>query len=148
MYKLISIKKNKRDDFQLLLRMNGCRPPLHVLLDIKKKIYIYIYKMCRAHRLPTILVCRPLTLALADMPIMCRAYNYGLPGHINIYIYTSKLHLRPKSWQKLSGQSVNGEQLDECQIQTHKRFKRTLFIRTKTLEIFGVIPFIKLQNDT
>ena len=45
MYKLISIKKNKRDDFQLLLSMNGCRPPLHVLLDIKK-IKIYIYTKC------------------------------------------------------------------------------------------------------
>ena len=34
-------------------------------------------------------------------------------------------------------------------IQTHTGFKRTLFIRTKhNLYIFGVIPFIKLQNDT
>ena len=34
-------------------------------------------------------------------------------------------------------------------IQTHKMFKRTLFIRTKhNIRIFGVIPFIKLQNDT
>ena len=34
-------------------------------------------------------------------------------------------------------------------IQTHKRLKRTLFIRTKhNMQIFGVIPFIKLQNDT
>ena len=34
-------------------------------------------------------------------------------------------------------------------IQTHKRFKRTLFIRTKhSMQIFGLIPFIKLQNDT
>ena len=31
--------------------------------------------------------------------------------------------------------------------QTHKRFRRTLFIRTKhNIQIFGVIPFIKLQN--
>ena len=35
------------------------------------------------------------------------------------------------------------------EIQTHKRFKRTLFIRTKhNMQIFRVIPFIKLQNDT
>ena len=34
-------------------------------------------------------------------------------------------------------------------IQTHKRLKRTLFIRTKhNMRMFGVIPFIKLQNDT
>ena len=34
-------------------------------------------------------------------------------------------------------------------ISSHKRFKRTLFIRTKyNLQIFGVIPFSKLQNDT
>ena len=34
-------------------------------------------------------------------------------------------------------------------IQTHKRFQRTLFIRTKhSMQIFGVIPFVKLQNDT
>ena len=32
---------------------------------------------------------------------------------------------------------------------THKkRLKRTLLIRTKTVQIFGVIPFIKLQNGT
>ena len=34
-------------------------------------------------------------------------------------------------------------------VQTHKRFKRTLFIRTKhNMYIFGVIPSTKLQNDT
>ena len=34
-------------------------------------------------------------------------------------------------------------------IQTHKRFKIRLFIRTKhNMRIFGTIPFIKLQNDT
>ena len=34
-------------------------------------------------------------------------------------------------------------------IKTHKRFKRTLFIMTKhNQQIFGLIPFIKLQNDT
>ena len=33
------------------------------------------------------------------------------------------------------------------QIQIHKRFKRTLFIRTKhNSQIFGEIPFIKLQT--
>ena len=33
--------------------------------------------------------------------------------------------------------------------ETHKRLKRTLFIRTKTQSaMFGVIPFIRLQNDT
>ena len=32
-------------------------------------------------------------------------------------------------------------------VQTHKRFQRTLFIRTKhNLHVFGVISFIKLQN--
>ena len=37
----------------------------------------------------------------------------------------------------------------EYKIQTHKRFKRMLFIRTKhNLQIFGVIHFIKLQNNT
>ena len=35
------------------------------------------------------------------------------------------------------------------EIQTHKRFKGTLFIRTKhNLQILGVIPFDKLQNNT
>ena len=34
-------------------------------------------------------------------------------------------------------------------VQTHKMFKRTLFIRTKhNMQMFGVIAFIKLQNDT
>ena len=32
--------------------------------------------------------------------------------------------------------------------KTHKRFKGTLFISTRNnVRIFGVIPFIKLQND-
>ena len=34
-------------------------------------------------------------------------------------------------------------------VQIRKRLKRTLFIRTKhDMRIFGVIPFIKLQNNT
>ena len=34
-------------------------------------------------------------------------------------------------------------------IQTHKRFKRTQCIRTKhSMRILGVIPLIKLQNNT
>ena len=37
----------------------------------------------------------------------------------------------------------------ETRIQTRKRFNRMLFIRTKhNMRIFGVIPFVKLQNDT
>ena len=37
----------------------------------------------------------------------------------------------------------------EYKIQTHKRLKGMPFIRTKhNMWIFGVIPFIKLQNDT
>ena len=34
-------------------------------------------------------------------------------------------------------------------IYTHTRFKRTLFIRTRQKQqTFGVVPFVKLQNDT
>ena len=37
----------------------------------------------------------------------------------------------------------------EVLIQRHERFRRTLFIGTKhNMQIVGVIPFIKLQNDT
>ena len=37
----------------------------------------------------------------------------------------------------------------KIKLQTHKRFKRTLFIRTKhNMQISRVIPFIKLRNDT
>ena len=37
----------------------------------------------------------------------------------------------------------------EERIHTPKRFKRTLFVRTKhNIRIGGVIPFIKLKNDT
>ena len=33
--------------------------------------------------------------------------------------------------------------------QTHKRFKRALFIRKKhNVQIFGAVPFTKLQNTT
>ena len=46
---------------------------------------------------------------------------------------------------------VEDEEAEHCnfyEIQTHRRFKRTLFIRTKhTMRIFGVILFIKLEND-
>ena len=40
--------------------------------------------------------------------------------------------------------------LTHMRSKTRKRFKRTLlFIRTKhNMRIFGVIPFIKLRNDT
>ena len=35
------------------------------------------------------------------------------------------------------------------QILTYERFKRVLFIRTRqNQQILGVIPFVKLQNDT
>ena len=45
--------------------------------------------------------------------------------------------------------SANIHQQHTWKIQTHKRFKRTLFIRTKhNMQIFWVIPFIKRQNDT
>ena len=33
-------------------------------------------------------------------------------------------------------------------LQTHKRFKRTLFIWTKHMHIFWVVRLRKLQNDT
>ena len=34
-------------------------------------------------------------------------------------------------------------------IETHRWFKRTLFIQTKhNMQILGVIPIIKLQNDS
>jgi len=40
-------------------------------------------------------------------------------------------------------------ELSSCQIQTHKRLKGTLFIKTNdNMQILRVIPFIKLQNDT
>ena len=39
-------------------------------------------------------------------------------------------------------------EITEKEIQTQKRFKRTLLIgQKKKLQIFGVVPFIKLQND-
>ena len=48
------------------------------------------------------------------------------------------------------GDSDEQANFDEnIKIQTHKRFKRTLFIRTRQNQlIFGEIPFVKLQNDT
>ena len=42
---------------------------------------------------------------------------------------------------------MTGDRMNK--IQTQKRLKRTLFIRTKhNMQIFGVIPFIVLQNDS
>ena len=47
---------------------------------------------------------------------------------------------------------VSAQGVDERMMNGHyyyyKRFKRMLFIRTKrNMQIFRVIPFIKLQND-
>ena len=53
-------------------------------------------------------------------------------------------HVQIKSSKELYGTRPNF-----CKIQTHKRFKGTLFIRTKpNIQILGVIPFMKLQNKT
>ena len=41
------------------------------------------------------------------------------------------------------------EPLTNDHFQTRKRFRRTLFIRTRqNQQTFGVTPFVKLQNDT
>ena len=46
-------------------------------------------------------------------------------------------------------EKVERESLSCNMIQTHKRFKRTLFVRTEhNVRMFGVTPFIKLPNDT
>ena len=48
--------------------------------------------------------------------------------------------------------SANAGSMSETvldRIQTHKRFKGTLFIRTKhNTRILGLIPLINLRNDT
>ena len=52
------------------------------------------------------------------------------------------------SWDELQERILNGTDTS-CKIQTPKRFKGTLFIGTKqNQQIFGVMPFVKLQNDT
>ena len=61
--------------------------------------------------------------------------------NISMFYHTKKLSL------------LKEHEIERCvltiayQIQTHKRFKIMLFIRTKhNLQIFRVIPFMKLQN--
>ena len=45
--------------------------------------------------------------------------------------------------------TANNNNNNNNKIQTHKRSKRTLFIRTRqNQQIFGVISFVQLQNDT
>ena len=45
-------------------------------------------------------------------------------------------------------QSEEGAKAVGPKLRMHKSFKRTLFIRTRqNQQIFGVIPFVKLQND-
>ena len=54
-------------------------------------------------------------------------------------------------WQKGLEQSaaIMTSDVYVSQIQTYERFERTLFIRPRqNQQIFGVIPFVKLQNDT
>ena len=47
------------------------------------------------------------------------------------------------------GVAIGDKDGSTFKIQTHKRFKRTVFIRTRqNQQIFGVIPFVKLQKDT
>ena len=49
---------------------------------------------------------------------------------------------------KRNVQSEEGAKVMGPKLQTHKRFKRTLFIRTRqNQQILGEIPFAKLQND-
>ena len=53
------------------------------------------------------------------------------------------------SQQNKWGVMTNEEPQLLSKIQTRKKFNRMLFIRTKhNMQIFGVIPFIKLQNNT
>ena len=71
-------------------------------------------------------------------------FNTTEPCLIHCYNAVS-LDLEPFSIQHAAlnkGTCIN-------QIQTHKRFRITLLIRTKhNKRIFGVSPFIKLQSDT
>ena len=56
------------------------------------------------------------------------------------------LRVTKKNKQK---QGIFKSKVLDCKIQTRKRFKITLFIGTKhNLQYFGVIPFIKPQNNT
>ena len=55
---------------------------------------------------------------------------------------------RPTFIQLLSSDCSLSQTCEE-KTQKHKRFKIMLFITTKhNMHILGVIPFIKLQNDT
>ena len=74
-------------------------------------------------------------------------YTYS---YICIYTYTyaSKwtLYKFPREPRPRSSQPCS---LVTALIQTQKRFKRTPCIRTRTqLQMFGLIPFVKLQKDT
>ena len=67
-----------------------------------------------------------------------------------------ELHWLPiSSWNQFKKKYIYIKKMQEWllafwnKIQRHKRLKRTLFIRTRhSLPIFGVVPFIKLQNNT
>ena len=54
------------------------------------------------------------------------------------------------AWRGVHGCFVSaGEAGDETRFKHIKVSKEMLFIRTKrNLQIFGVVPFVKLQNDT
>ena len=53
-----------------------------------------------------------------------------------------------KNWSQRKQPHFEKAEVDS-KIQTLKRFKRTLFIKTKhNLQIFRGILFVKLQNDT
>ena len=52
-------------------------------------------------------------------------------------------------WSGISGSIDSNTHKSPTLSQNHKRFKRTLFIEAKhNLKLFGVTPFVRLQNNT
>ena len=68
--------------------------------------------------------------------------------------YNKKLNKESKHKATTKNKTKQNETNKQTKIQAHERFKRKLFIntknknKTKSMQVFGVVPFIKLQSDT
>ena len=90
-------------------------------------------------------------ILLRDLLEKCRQ-NRNRTGMEGVTSRLTSLRLTSLAAQNVNNNNKNvieSNYIIKDKTDTNKRLKRTLFIRTKrNMRILGVIPFIKLQNDT
>ena len=111
-------------------------------------VWLFCQQACNRHTFHIQIWASPCTAMLVQsLPMNCRKR----PAHDTMYLHICQT-CQPRSWRHRLGENGTNHvvfyQLSSM-IQTHERLKLMLFIRTKrSMHVFRVIPFIKLQNDT